>query len=65
MSKGTSFIGFGPYLKSFNSLEDYINLLKEQLTNIVTSLSHNFMESDLSTVWDQVPLQGVEVTLYL
>ena len=42
-----------------------MNQLKKQLTNIVTNLSHTFMESDLSKVIDQTSPQGVTIMIYL
>ena len=51
------FIDFGPYSKSFKPLENYINQLKEELTNKVINPSQTVMEIHLSKVLDQVPLK--------
>ena len=50
------------FLKSFKSLENYINRLKEELTDIVSSHSHKLMESSLLNIIDQEPPTGIEVT---
>ena len=55
MFKVTSFVDFGPYLKSFNSLEGYIKWLEEQLIDTVIIPSHKFMEGNLSKVIKQTP----------
>ena len=55
MFKVTSF-DFGPYLKLFDSLEDYIYQLRDQLTYTFTNARYIFMEDDLSKVTNQVPL---------
>ena len=53
MFKMTSFIDFGPYFKSFLSLEKYVEQEKGQLTNIVKNSNHIFMEQNLYMVIDR------------
>ena len=46
MSKVTRFVDLGLYLKSFNSLEDYISQLRDQLVDEVTNSKHKIIEDD-------------------
>ena len=55
MFKVESFTDVGPYVKLLQSFENYINSLKEQMTDIETNPSHKFMKSYISKVLDQVP----------
>ena len=60
--KITSFVDSGPYLKSFDSLEEFIYQLRSYLTDMVMNPRHQFMEDDLLKVTDQVPSQGITVS---
>ena len=50
MFKVTSFVDFGPHLKSFDVAEQYIYHLRDQQTVVVTIPRHTFMEDDFSIV---------------
>ena len=47
------------------SLDKYINQLKDQFTDIVTNSNNEFMEDDLTKVKDKVPSICVAVSSYL
>ena len=59
----TSFVDFGPYLKSFSSLERYIRQLEEDGHN--ENPTHKFMEQNLSMVIDPTSPLGVGVSAHI
>ena len=65
MFKVTSCVGFGPYLKSFNSLERYVRWLEEQIIDQVKNPNHMCMEQSLSMVTDLTLPLGVGVSAHI